>query len=172
MQTESATDGNYEGVVADLAGAGEFSKRKSEPLVGNRDVSGAEDRQGEGSLNVSIPGALLWLSLALGAVVLAGTLIGKASWIAQALPKEFLWAPIAAAFYALWKGRSHAALMLRMILLLAFTVIIVAAAVWSLLWVSSETAPLLVVFLCAIGMMNFVFYYRWVRLAALGFNLE
>lgn len=127
-----------------------------------------------GSLRLSIPLAALWLAFGLGVMLLAGMLFDKI----EKLPKlwQFLirgvlylpmWVLIAKAFCGLWKGRSYAALMLRLILMVSFSSIIVAAAAFTYWWLISQTALPLVLLLSAIGTLNVVFYSRWVRLAAL-----
>lgn len=131
-----------------------------------------------GSLLLSIPRAALWLALGLGVMLLAGMLAEKI----EKLPKLWqlllsvllhfsFWVLIAQAFYYLWKGRSHAALMLRVILMVSFSSIIVAADAFSYWWIISQTALPLVLLLSAIGTLSVVFYSRWVRLAALKDNL-
>lgn len=131
-----------------------------------------------GSLLLSIPLAAVWLALGLGVMLLAGMLVDKSEKLpayGQALLRGLLyvpmWALIAIAFYGLWKGRSYAALMLRLILMVSFSAIITAAAAFAYWWFISQTALLLVLLLSAMGTLNVVFYCRWVRLAALKDNL-
>jgi hypothetical protein len=119
-----------------------------------------------GSLLLSIPLAVLWLGLGLGVFLLFGIFIEKIPQSWAFLFKWPVWGLIAVAFYGLWKGRSHAALMLRVILLSSLSAIIAAAGAFSFWWISSYTAPLLVIFLSAMGSLSIIFYYRWVRLAA------
>src|SRR5882672_8767121 len=71
----------------------------------------------------------------------------------------------------LWKARSRAALMLRLILLTSFSAIILAAAVFTCWFASSQTAPLLVLSLLAIGCLNVVFYAQFLRNTSLKDNL-
>jgi hypothetical protein len=125
-----------------------------------------------GTLLLSIPLAILWLALGLGVFIALGTFVGKLSnsWVPQTQP--LLWGLIAVTFYGLWKGRSHAALMLRLILMASFSAIIAAAVAFGFWWITSQTALLLVILLSAIGSLNVIFYSRWVRLAALKDNLE
>jgi uncharacterized membrane protein len=85
---------------------------------------------------------------------------------------KVVWFPIVAMFYALWKGRSHAALLLRFILLVFFSLIILPFVVFLLRWTASQIAPLLVTILAAITILNAAFYARRVRLPALANNLE
>jgi hypothetical protein len=125
-----------------------------------------------GSLLLSIPLAFLWLGLGLGLFVFSGMLLEKIPESWAFLFKAPLWGLIAVMFYGLWKGRSHGALMLRVILLLSFSAIIVAAVAFSFSWITSQTAPLLVIFLSAMGSLSVIFYSRWARLAALKNNLE
>lgn len=125
-----------------------------------------------GSLLLSIPLAVIWLALGLGVFIVLGMFLEKLpdSW--TFLPRPLLWALIAVVFYTLWKGRSHAALMLRLILMLSFSAIIIAAAAFGFWWITSQTAPLLVIFLSAMGTLDLIFYSRWVRFAVLKNNLE
>lgn len=124
------------------------------------------------SLLLSIPLAAIWIALGLGVFFLAGMFLDKFSnsWIS--LTRPLIWGLIALMFYTLWKGRSHGALMARVILMVSFSTIIVAAAAFGYWWMISETAPLLVIFLSAIGFLDVIFYSRWVRLLALKDNLE
>jgi len=109
-----------------------------------------------GLLLVSSPLAVLWLGLGLGVVVMFGMVVEKMEKLApfwQILLNVWLhgliWLSIVTTFYSLWKGRSHAALILRLILLVSFSTIMVSA----------------------IGALNIVFYSRRVRLTALKNNL-
>lgn len=136
-------------------------------------------RANVGSLLLSIPLASFWLALGLGVMLLSGMLVDKIEKLPvhwQSLLRGLLyvpmWALIAIAFYGLWKGRSYAALMLRLILMVSFSAIIIAAAAFAYWWFISQTALLLVLLLSAIGTLNVVFYSRWVRLAALKDNLK
>lgn len=124
------------------------------------------------SLLLSIPLAVLCLGLGLGAFGFIGWLLEKLPKHCAFLFREPLWALIAVAFYGLWKGRSHAALMLRMILLVSFSAIIVAAAAFSFWWMTSQTAPLLVIFLSAMGSFSVLFYSRWVPVAGFKYYLK
>jgi hypothetical protein len=124
-----------------------------------------------GSLLVSIPLAILWLAMGVGAFAglgMAGVRLGV---YVGALVRPLLWALIAFIFWGLWKGRSRAALMLRLILMASFSAIILAAAVFMYWWVSFQTAPLLVFFLAMVAFLNVLFYSRLVRDAALADNL-
>jgi hypothetical protein len=135
-----------------------------------------------GSLVSSIPFAVLWLGLGVGVFILLGMIIGKIPESRKSLFQALLWSLISVtiagllwhlisvAFDSLWKGRSHAALMLRLILMASFAAIIVAALAFGFWWISSQTTPLLVIFLSAIGSLDVLFYSRWVRLAALEDN--
>jgi len=125
-----------------------------------------------GALILSAPLALLGLAFGLGVFVALGMLVDKIPKYLESLARPLMLGVIAAMFYAVWKGRSHAALALRLVLLLAFSSIILAAIVWGLWWIASQTAPLLVSFLSAITAINAVFYARWVRLRALIHNMQ
>jgi len=114
------------------------------------------------SLLLSIPLAVLYLGLGLGAFGFIGWLIEKIPQSCAFVFRRPVWVLIAIAFCGLWKGRSHAALMLRVILLVSFSAIIVAAAAFSFWWMTSQTAPLLVIFLSAMGSFSVLFYSRWV----------
>ncbi|SRR6266404_8444913 len=83
-----------------------------------------------GSLILSAPLALLGLAFGLGVFVALGMLVDKIPKYLGFLVRPLMWGVIAAVFYALWKGRSHAALTLRLVLLLVFSSIILAAIVW------------------------------------------
>jgi hypothetical protein len=124
-----------------------------------------------GRLLVSLPLALLGLAGGFGAIILAGYLTE----IFQAVPvqvyKALFWFLIAAMFWFLWKGRSHAALFLRLILLALFTPIILVSVVFALWWAASPTAYLLVFFLSIIAAINTLFYAAFVRDIALADNL-
>ncbi len=123
------------------------------------------------SLLPSIPLAILGLAVGIGVFLALGAVV---PYLEQwHLPlRELLWIPIAVMFYALWKVRSHAALLLRFILLAFFTVLILSFVVWLLAWAALQTAPLLVTIFAAITILNAAFYVRWVRLRALINNLE
>jgi len=123
------------------------------------------------SLLVSIPLAILWLALGLGAFVAIGMVIEKIGVYVGPLLRPLLWGLIALIFWGLWKGRSRTALMLRLILLTSFSAIILAAAVFTCWYASSQTAPLLVLSLLAIGCLNVVFYSHFLRDTALRDNL-
>ncbi len=125
-----------------------------------------------GSLILSAPLALLGLAFGLGVFVALGMLVDKIPKYLAFLVRPLMWSVIAAMFYALWKGRSHAALALRLVLLLLFSAIILAAIVWGLWWIALQTAPRLVTFLAAITTLNALFYARWVRLKALIHNMQ
>ncbi len=119
------------------------------------------------SLLLALPLAILRLVVALAVLALLGMVLEKIpKYVAPFLP-HLMWLMIAAAFYALWKSRSHAALLLRLMLLVLFTLISLSFVVWLLAWVSSETAPVLVTMLAAITIFNAAFYARWIRRATL-----
>ena len=125
-----------------------------------------------GAFILSAPLALLGLAFGLGIFVGLGMLVDKIPKYLAFLVRPLMWGVIAAMFYALWKGRSHAALALRLVLLLVFSSIILAAIVWGLWWIASQTAPRLVTFLAAITALNAAFYARWVRLKVLIHNMQ
>jgi hypothetical protein len=137
-----------------------------------------------GSLLFSIPLAVLWLALGVGLFVLLGMFVEKIPESRKSLFEALLlslisatfvgllWHLISVAFHSLWSGKSHAALMLRLILMVSFSAIIVAALAFGFWWITLRTAPLLVIFLSAIGSLDVLFYSHWVRLAAVEDNLE
>ena len=83
-----------------------------------------------------------------------------------------LWHFISVIFNGLWKSRSHTALLLRLMLMVTFSVIIFSAVTFGFWWIASQTALLLVVFLSAFGLPDVVFYSHRVRLLALKDNLQ
>src|SRR5215472_17304559 len=95
-----------------------------------------------GMLHVSSPLAVFWLGLGLGVFVMFGTVVDKMEKLApfwqlrlNVLLYRSIWLSIVATFYSLWKGRSHAALILRLILLVSFSAIIVVAVAFSYWWI-------------------------------------
>jgi len=119
----------------------------------------------------AFPLAILGLAFGVG-VFLAIGVVGHYLEKWHLFSLELVWLPIVAMFYALWKSRSHAALLLRLILLVFFSLIILPFVVFLLAWTASQTAPLLVTILAAITILNAAFYARWVHLPALANNLE
>jgi hypothetical protein len=124
-----------------------------------------------GRLLASLPLALLGLAGGLSALILAGFLTEKFPAIPTRLYGVLFWILITAMFYFLWKSRSHAALFLRLILLVLFSAIILVSVILSLWWAGSLTAYLLVLFLSAVGAINTLFYAVFVRDIALADNL-
>ncbi len=124
-----------------------------------------------GSLLVSIPLAILWLAMGFGVLIGMGMVADRFAHYLGALLRPLLWVVITLLFWGLWRGRSRALLVLRLILMLSFSAIILAAAVFMCWWVSSQTAPLLVFFLAVIASLNVAFYSRFVRDTALIDNL-
>ena len=136
------------------------------------------------SLLFSLPLAVLWLGLELGIFVLFGMLPDKFSESRKSLFHVLLgsllsatiagslWHFISVIFNGLWKSRSHTALLLRLMLMVTFSVIIFSAVTFGFWWIASQTALLLVVFLSAIGLLDVVFYSHRVRLLALKDNLQ
>lgn len=115
------------------------------------------------SLLFSIPLAIVWLGLGLGIILLLGKFVGSSSVWWEVLIIALMWHLIGEMFHGLWKGRSHAALMLRLILLGFFSAIIITAAVFGFMWGASLTAPLLVTLASVMGTFNVFFYSHWVR---------
>jgi len=124
-----------------------------------------------GSLLVSIPLAILWLAMGFGVLIGMGMVADRFAHYFGALLRPLLWLVITLLFWGLWRGRSRALLVLRLILMLSFSAIILAAAVFMCWWVSSQTAPLLVLFLVLVASLNVAFYSRFVRDTALKDNL-
>jgi len=131
-----------------------------------------------GLLLVSSPLAVLWLGLGLGVFIMFGIVVEKMEKLApfwgfllMGLCRYLIWLSIATTFYNLWKGRSHAALMLRSMLMVSFSAIMIVAVAFGYWWIIGQTTPLLVLFISAIGASNVVFYTRCVRLTALRDNL-
>ena len=124
-----------------------------------------------GRLLASLPLALLGLAGGLGALILAGYLTEKFPAVPAVVYNHLFWLLIAAMFWFLWMGRSHAALFLRLILLVLFSVIILVSVVLVLWWAGSLTTYLLVFFLTLIGAINTLFYAVFVRNIALAHNL-
>ena len=118
-------------------------------------------------LLVSIPLAILWLAMGFGAFLGLGIVAEKLGVYLGVLLRRLVWALIGLIFWGFWRGRSRAALMLRVILMISFSAIILSATVFMCWWVSSETAPLLVFFLAVLASLNVLFYSRFVRDAAL-----
>lgn len=117
--------------------------------------------------------AILWLACGLGVFLAMGFLLGliPESW-QRYIPKELLWLPILAMFGALWRSRTYAALLLRLILLFAFSAIMFAFTIFLAPRAAAQIAPALVTFLTLIAALNSLFYARWVRHKALINNLE
>ena len=124
-----------------------------------------------GSLLVSIPLAILWLAMGFGVLIGAGMVADRFAHYIGALLRPLLWLVITLLFWGVWRGRSRALLVLRLILMLSFSAIILSAAVFMCWWVSSETASVLVFFLAVIASLNVLFYSRFVRDTALKDNL-
>ncbi len=137
-----------------------------------------------GSVLCYVPLAVPWLGLGLGAFVLFGMLLEKLPESRKSLFQVLLWSLISVTiagllwhlisvmFNSLWKSSGHAALMLRLILMVTFSAIIVSAVTFGFWWLASQTALLLVIFLSAIGSLDVIFYSHWVRLRALKDNLQ
>jgi hypothetical protein len=119
------------------------------------------------SLLRGLPVAILWLAAGIVVLIGIGTLVDIVPHWLHGVFRELILLVIAVAFYHLWRGTSQPAMLLRLVLLLVFSVIMVAAAVFAIAGAASETAPLLVTFLAAITALNAAFYARWVRLKAL-----
>jgi len=105
-----------------------------------------------------------------------------ASWVAMRfgiLPERLLENPLLGAIYndilwfffltfvvVLWTTRSRIAAVLRICVLLIFSLIIGSATVFFVYWIASESAPAIVAFCAGIVVVNFVFYYRLERSVA------
>jgi hypothetical protein len=124
------------------------------------------------SLLLSIPLAFFCLVLGLGAFILLGRFLDEVPSSLSFLVRDTLWVLIATVFYTLWKGQSHVALTLRLILMLSFSVIMITALAFASWWMTSQPVLLMVIFLCAMGSFNVIFYSQWVPLEALKHSLE
>jgi hypothetical protein len=123
-------------------------------------------------LLLSLPLALVGLAAGLGAFVLLGWVTEKLPPVLKPLYPEVIWFFIAIVFYLLWKGRSHLALFIRLILLVLFTAVISASVALAMWWVCSQTTYyLMIISLSAIGAINTLFYAAFVRDSALADNL-
>jgi hypothetical protein len=122
-------------------------------------------------LLVSLPLALVGLAGGLGAPVLLGWATEKLPPVLNPWYKEAIWLLVATVFYLLWKGRSHVALFIRLILLVLFTAVISVSVVLALWWACSQTTYMMVICLSAIGAINTLFYATFVRDSALADNL-
>ena len=123
------------------------------------------------SLLRSFPSAIFWLVVGLAVTVIVAMIIAKIPASAKTPKQELSWTLIAIVFGCLWMARSHAALILRGILIVVFSTIMVVGVGLGYWWIISQTTLLLVLFLSAIGVLNVVFYARWVRLIVLKKNL-
>jgi hypothetical protein len=99
-----------------------------------------------------------------------------ASWLAVRfgiVPERLLDNPLLRAIYSdilrifiltfvivLWTTRSRIAAVLRVGVLLVFSLIILSATIGFGYWIASESAPAIVAFSAGIVVVNFVFYYR------------
>ncbi len=92
------------------------------------------------SLLLSIPLAVIGLALGLGVFMALGMFLTKLSDSWTFLTRPLLWGMIAVMFYSLWKGRTHAALMLRLILMVSFSVTIITAAAFAFWWIYKPLA--------------------------------
>lgn len=124
------------------------------------------------SLLVSSPLAVFWLILGLAVMLFLGMIVDKIPKFGEYLLTFLMWGLISIVFYRLWMGRSHAALVLRGMLMVLFSAIMVVAVAYGYWWVVRQTTLLLVLFFSAMGALNVVFYSRWVRPTALKDNLQ
>jgi hypothetical protein len=122
------------------------------------------------SLLLFFPIAICWLLIGLAAMVFLGKILGNIPMVPEGAKREALWTLLGITFYGLWAGRSHAALVLRVILMVLFSSIMVVAVGFAYWWIVAQTTLLLVAFLSAIGALNAAFYSRWVRARALRNN--
>jgi hypothetical protein len=122
-------------------------------------------------LLLSLPLTLVGLAAGLGAFVLLGWVTEKVPPLLKPLYSGVIWFFIATVFYFLWKGRSHAALFIRIILLVVFTAVISLSVALALWWACSQTIYLMIISLSAIGVINTLFYAAFVRDSALADNL-
>jgi hypothetical protein len=143
-------------------------------------------------LLLSVPLAALYLALGIGIFVLIGFFLDEIPKVRGMLHDhpfwriggallgaviigvmmETVWHVIATMFERLWGGRSHAALFLRLILMVVFSAIMIPAAVFLIWFAAEQIAPLQVAIFCVILYANVLFYSRWVRLEALKDNFR
>lgn len=116
---------------------------------------------------------LLWHSL-LGvcAILLAGWVAGKLG----IMPEKLLDHPVVGAIYShiiwifiltfvivLWTTRGRFAALIRLSVLLIFSAIIIAATIFFLYWLASDSTPVVVILCAGIVALNFVFFFRLER---------
>jgi hypothetical protein len=112
--------------------------------------------------------------LGLCAILLAGWLAARFGIVPErlldnpflgALYGHVVWIFILTFVIVLWTTRSRIAAVVRVCVLLMFSLIILSATVFFAYWVASESAPALAGFCAGIVVVNFVFYYRFERAA-------
>ena len=86
-----------------------------------------------------------------------------------AIYNDILWLFFLTFVVVLWTTRSRIALIIRIVVLLIFSLIIVSATLFFGYWIASETAPAIVVLCAGIVVSNFIFYYRLERAATSAF---
>lgn len=119
---------------------------------------------------LAVPLAILFFAFGISVFIVMGMILAKIPKVLEPLLYDAVWSVIAALFIALWTGRGNAALLLRAILLMLFTLIMLASVIFLIVWTASQTSPLLVILLLAIGSINASFYARWIRSIALADN--
>src|SRR5260370_35367568 len=80
-----------------------------------------------GSLLVSIPLVILWLAMGFGVLIGMGMVADRFAHYVGALLRPLLWLVITLLFWGLWRGRSPALLVLRLVLILSFSAIILSS---------------------------------------------
>lgn len=118
------------------------------------------------------PGLLLKSLLGFCAILLASWLAARFGIVPErllenpllgALYSDILWTFILTFVVVLWTTRSRIAAVLRVGILLVFSLIILSATIFLAYWIASESTPALVAFCAGIVVLNFVFYYRFER---------
>jgi hypothetical protein len=83
----------------------------------------------------------------------------------RAIYSDILWIFILTFVVVLWTTRRRIAAVLRVGVLLVFSLIILSATIFFVYWIASGSAPAIVAFCTGIVLVNFVFYYRLERTA-------
>jgi hypothetical protein len=119
-------------------------------------------------------GLLLKSLLGFGAILLASWLAARFGILPErlldnpllgAIYSHILWVFILTFLVVVWTTRSRIAALLRVGVLLLFSLIILSATIYFAYWIASESAPAIGAFCAGIVVVNFVFYYRLERVA-------
>jgi hypothetical protein len=113
--------------------------------------------------------------LGMSAILLAGWLAAQFGIVPESLLDDpllgalyghIVWIFILTFVIVLWTTRSRIAAVVRIFVLLVFSLIILSATIFLAYWIASESAPAIVAFCAGIILVNFVFYYRFERNAS------